>query len=159
MLRFHALAVIALTGISAAAADPLPTETFKVLPLTLAVEAAQAAIAACKADGFAVTAAVVDRAGNLQVLLAGDGVSVLSRDITRRKAYTAAGRRIMTTELAKAIAAPGAFNPTLYDTQMVTAGGGVPIKVGNQVIGGIGIGGKARGGEEGGRGEGGSGKK
>src|ERR1700730_18694121 len=159
MLRFHALAVIALTGISAAAADPLPTETFKVLTLTRAVEAAQAAMAACRADGFAVTAAVVDRAGNLQVLLAGDGVSVLSRDITRRKAYTAAVRRITTTELAKAIAAPGAFNPTLYDTQMVTAGGGVPIKVGNQVIGGIGIGGKARGGEEGGRGEGGSGKK
>jgi uncharacterized protein GlcG (DUF336 family) len=145
MLRFHTLAVIALTGISAATADPLPTETFKVLPLTLAVEAAQAAIAACKADGFAVTAAVVDRAGNLQVLLAGDGVSVLSRDITRRKAYTAAVRRIATTELAKAIAAPGAFNPTLYDTQMVAVGGGVPIKLGNQVIGGIGVGGTPSG--------------
>src|ERR1700731_2140487 len=148
MLRFHTLAVIALTGISAATADPLPTETFKVLPLTLAVEAAQAAIAACKADGFAVTAAVVDRAGNLQVLLAGDGVRVLSGDIPRRKAYTAAVRRITTTELAKAIAAPGAFNPTLYDTQMVTAGGGVPIKVGNQVIGGVGIGGHPRGVED-----------
>ena len=130
---FHALAVIALSGVAAAAADPLPTETFKVLPLTLAVEAAQAAIAACKADGFAVTAAVADRAGNLQVLLAGDGVSVLSRDITRRKAYTGAVRRIATTELAKAVAAPGAFNPTLYDTQMVAVGGGVPIKVGNRV--------------------------
>ena len=90
---FHALAVIALSGVAAAAADPLPTETFKVLPLTLAVEAAQAAIAACKAEGFAVTAAVADRAGNLQVLLAGDGASVLSRDITRRKAYTGAVRR------------------------------------------------------------------
>jgi uncharacterized protein GlcG (DUF336 family) len=122
MLRFHALAVIALSGMAAAAADPLPTETFKVLPLTLAVEAAQAAMAACKAEGFATTAAVVDRAGNLQVLLAGDGVSVLSRDLARRKAYTAAVRRLTTIELAKAIAAPGAFNPMLYDTQMAEAG-------------------------------------
>src|ERR1700737_512973 len=104
MLRFHTLAVIAFTGIAAATADPLPPETFKVLPLPLAVEAAQAAIAACKADGFAVTAAVVDRAGNLQVLLAGDGVSVLSRDITRRKAYTAAVRRLPPTHRQKRVA-------------------------------------------------------
>jgi uncharacterized protein GlcG (DUF336 family) len=32
-----------------------------------------------------------------------------------------------------------AFNPTLYDTQMVTARGGVPIKVGNQTTGAIGV--------------------
>jgi uncharacterized protein GlcG (DUF336 family) len=31
------------------------------------------------------------------------------------------------------------FNPTLYDTQMVTALGGVPIKVGNETIGAIGV--------------------
>ena len=70
----------------------------------------------------------MDRAGTLKVLLAGDGAAVLGRDLGRRKAYTAAIRRVPTTELAKAIAAPGAFNPTLYDTQLVTAGGGVPIK-------------------------------
>src|SRR6478672_1456220 len=120
MINFHAIALIVslstLSHLGIAAADPLPTETFKVLPLTLAVEAAQAAMAACKAEGFATTAAVVDRAGNLQALLAGDGVSVLSRDLARRKAYTAAVRRLTTIELAKAIGAPGAFNPMLYDT-------------------------------------------
>ena len=149
MIRLHALTVIGAlvatqSGIAPAAADPLPTETFKVLPLTLAVEAAEAAIASCKADG-AVTAALVDRAGNIKVLLAGDGASVSSRDLSRRKAYTAALRRITTTELGKAIANPGAFNPLLYDTQLVTAGGGVPIKVGNEVIGGIGVGGTPSG--------------
>ena len=107
----------------------------------MAVEAAEAAVASCKAQGYSVTAAIVDRAGNLKVLLAGDGANVLSREVTPRKAYTAALRRITTIELAKAIAAPGAFNPTLYDTRMVSAGGGVPIKAGNDVIGGIGVGG------------------
>ena len=143
MIRFHALAVIGslatLSGITVAATDPLPTETFKILPLTLAVEAAEAAISSCKAQGYSTTVAIVDRAGILKVLLAGDGASVLGRDLGRRKAYTAAIRRVPTTELAKAVAAPGAFNPTLYDTQLVTAGGGVPIKAGNEVLGGIGV--------------------
>ncbi len=44
-----------------------------------------------------------------------------------------------TADLAKQVATPGAFNPTLYDTQMVTALGGVPIKAGNDTIGGIGV--------------------
>ena len=71
MTKSHALAVIVsistLSHLGVAAADPLPTETFKVLPLTLAIEAAEAAIASCKAQGYSVTAAIVDRAGNLYV--------------------------------------------------------------------------------------------
>jgi hypothetical protein len=47
MTRFHALAAAvsfaAFTSINAWAADPLPTETHKLLPLSLAVEVAQAA--------------------------------------------------------------------------------------------------------------------
>lgn len=66
-------------------------------------------------------------------------------DVSRRKAYTAAARQITTIELAAAVATPGAFNPTLYDPQMVTAGCGVPIKVGSEVIGGIGVGGAPAG--------------
>lgn len=149
MTKFHVLVALAgvmtLSGIGGAVSDPLPTETFKVLPLTLAVEAADAAIASCKAQGYNTTAAIVDRAGNIKAILVGDGANVLSRDLSRRKAYTAAVRRTTTIELAAAIARPGAFNPTLYDTEMVTAGGGVPIKVGNEVIGGIGVGGSPSG--------------
>ena len=81
----------------------------------------------------------MDRAGDLKLLLVGDGASALSRELSRRKAYTSAMRRITTADLAKQVATPGAFNPTLYDTQMVTARGGVPIKVGTQTIGAIGV--------------------
>ena len=53
MIRSNALAAAAvlatLTSFNAWAADPLPVETHKVLTAALAVEAAQAAIAACKA--------------------------------------------------------------------------------------------------------------
>jgi uncharacterized protein GlcG (DUF336 family) len=143
MIRSCALAPVAcialLASISVVPAEPLPTETFKVLPAALAVEAAQAAIAACKAQGYAISVSVVDRVGNPKLLVVGDGASALSRRLSRRKAYTASMRRVSTGELAKQVAAPGAFNPTLYDTQLVTAVGGLPIKAGDEIIGAIGV--------------------
>ena len=120
-------------------AEPLPTETFKILPAALAVEAAQAAIASYKAQGYTISVAIVDRAGNLKLLLVGDGAGALTPSLSRRKAYTAAMRRVSTGELAKQAAAPGAFNPTLCDRQLVAVLGGVPIKAGDETIGAIGV--------------------
>ncbi len=143
MIRSCALAPIAgiafFANIGVAPAEPLPTESFKILPAGLAVEAAQAAIASCKTQGYTVSVAVVDRMGSLKLLIVGDGASALTRRLSRRKAYTAAVRRVSSGELAKQVAAPGAFNPTLYDPQLVTAVGGLPIKVGDETIGAIGV--------------------
>ena len=129
----------AFASIDAMAADPLPTVTYKVLPATLAVEAAQAAIAACKAQGYNITATLVDRTGDIKLQLVGDGAGGLGVDLSRRKAYTAARQRVSTGDLAKRVATPGAFNPTMFDTQLVTSQGGLPIKVGNETIGAIGV--------------------
>jgi uncharacterized protein GlcG (DUF336 family) len=143
MIRSCALAAIAgialFSSVSFVHAEPLPTETFKILPAALAVEAAQAAIASCRAQGYTISVAVVDRAGNLKLLLVGDGAGALTPSLGRRKAYTAAMRRASTGELAKQVATPGAFNPTLYDRQLVTVVGGVPIKAGDETIGAIGV--------------------
>jgi uncharacterized protein GlcG (DUF336 family) len=134
------MAGIALfTSIAAVVAEPLPTESFKILPAALAVEAAQAAIASCKTQGYTVSVSVVNRVGDLKLLLVGDGASALTRSLSRRKAYTAAVRRVSTGELAKQVAAPGAFNPTLYDRQLVALAGGLPIKVGEETVGAIGV--------------------
>jgi len=80
MINFHAIAVIVtlstLSHLGVAAADPLPTETFKVLPLTLVVEAAEAAITSCKAHGYSVTTAIVDRAGTKAQAGRNDGVVI-----------------------------------------------------------------------------------
>ena len=145
MTRFCASAPVAsivlLTSVTVVPAEPLPTETFKILPAALAVEAAQAAVASCKQQGYIISVSIVDRVGNPKLLLVGDGASALTRRLSWRKAYTAAVRRISTGELAKQVAAPGAFNPTLYDTQLVTAAGGLPIKAGDETIGAIGVGG------------------
>jgi uncharacterized protein GlcG (DUF336 family) len=143
MIRLSALAaaasLAAFTYVNAWAADPLPTVTYKILPLALAMEAAQTAIATCKGQGYNVSAAVVDMAGTTQLIARGDGASNDSRELARRKAYTAANRKITTGELAKRVAQPGAFNPTIYNSELVLAQGGIPIKAGNETIGAIGV--------------------
>jgi len=141
MIRSYALAaaavVVALGGTNARAADPLPTETHKVLTAALALEAAEAAIAACKAQGYNVTVTVADRTGLPKVVIVRDGPQGVGRESTRRKAYTAALLRVSTGDYTKRIANPGAFNPGVYDPELATGAGGVPIKAGEDTIGGI----------------------
>ena len=143
MIRSCALVVATafatFTGVNAFAADAVPTETFKVLTVDLALEAAQAAIAACKAQGYAVTVTVADRLGAQKVLIVRDGPSGVGTESTRRKAYTAARMRVSTTDFTKRISNPGAFNPAQFDTQLATGAGGVPIKAGEETIGGIAV--------------------
>ena len=127
----------AITGGTAWAADPLPTETHKVLTAALAVEAAQAAIAACKAQGYNVTVTIADRAGTPTLVLVGDGARPVTREVTRRKAYTAALWQMTTGEFAKRFPTPTGFNPVVYDPQLAAGQGGVPIKVGDETIGAI----------------------
>jgi uncharacterized protein GlcG (DUF336 family) len=141
MIRSYAIAataaLVALGGPNARAADPLPTESHKVLTAALAVEAAQAAIAACKAQGYNVTVTVADRTGMPKVVIVRDGPPGVGGESTRRKAYTAAVLRVSTGDYTKRISTPGAFNPGVYDPQLATGLGGVPIKVGEDTIGGI----------------------
>jgi uncharacterized protein GlcG (DUF336 family) len=151
MIRSYALAAVvglaALPGTAALSAEALPIESHKVIPAALAVEAAQAAIAACKAQGYNVTVTVADRLGQIQVMIIGDNASRMGRELSRRKAYTSALQRITTGDLNKRVSVPGAYNPTIYDTQLVIERGGVPIKVGDDTIGAIAVSG-APGGEK-----------
>jgi uncharacterized protein GlcG (DUF336 family) len=59
------------------------------LPLTLAQKAAKAALAKCEEERYKVSVAVVDRGGNVKVLLRGDGAGLHTQDSSVRKAYTA----------------------------------------------------------------------
>jgi uncharacterized protein GlcG (DUF336 family) len=145
MIRSYALAaaagLAAFASSNAWSADPLPSETDKVLTAALAVEAAQAAIAACKAQGYNETVTIVDRTGTPKVIILGDGARNLTLEVSRRRAYTSALRGVSTGDFTKTVSAPGAFNPAVYDAQFTTGQGGLPIKVGEDTIGGIGAGG------------------
>jgi uncharacterized protein GlcG (DUF336 family) len=58
------------------------------LPLDLAIEAAQEAVRTCEANGYRVTATVVDMAGTPKVVLRGDGSTVHTGESSFRKAFT-----------------------------------------------------------------------
>lgn len=123
-----------------AAAEELPREA--TLPLSLASKAAAAAVEKCKQGGYRVSASVVDHAGVLKVLMRGDGAGPHTTDSSSKKAYTAASLRRPTSELAELINKM----PTLQalremNDRILILGGGLPIEIGGEVVGGIGVGG------------------
>ena len=63
--------------------------TQKAMPLAMAQTIANGAMEACKAMGYKVSVAVVDRAGLTMVMLRGDGAGLHTPEGAERKAYTA----------------------------------------------------------------------
>jgi uncharacterized protein GlcG (DUF336 family) len=113
----------------------------KNISLALASEAATAAMQFCKEKGWAVSVAVVDRAGQLKTLLRADGAGPHTIDSSRRKAFTSASARNNTSVMLEIVQKDaGAANLPMIDGFLVL-GGGMPIRVGDEVIGAIGVGG------------------
>lgn len=131
------LSSLLTAGVSAA---ELPRET--VLPLSLATKAASAAVAQCTKDGYRVSAAVVDRAGVVRALLRGDGAGPHTVDSSRKKAYTSTSMGRPTAELGELIARMPAVQALRdMNENILVLGGGLPIQMGGEVVGGIGVGG------------------
>jgi len=125
---------------AAAAIDELPREA--VLPLALATKAATTALDKCTKDGYRVSVAVVDRAGVLKVLVRGDGAGPHTTDSSTKKAYTAASLRRPTGEVAEMVAKTPAVQGLHYmNDKVLILGGGLPIDLGGEIVGGIGVGG------------------
>ena len=135
-----ATAFVMLMPYAVSASDELPKEA--VLPMGLAGKAIQASLDACNKDGYRVSVSVVDRAGVLRAMARADGAGSHTVDSSRKKAYTAASLRRPTTELAELINRV----PTLQalremNDQVLMLGGGLPIELGGEIVGGIGVGG------------------
>jgi uncharacterized protein GlcG (DUF336 family) len=125
---------------SRAAAEELPREA--VLSLASANKAALAALEKCKQDGYRVSVAVVDRAGLIRTLMRGDGAGPHTTDSSTKKAYTAASLRRPTSELAEMIAkVPALQSLRDMNEKILMLGGGLPIEIAGEVVGGIGVGG------------------
>src|ERR1041384_4500605 len=104
----------------------------KALSLGLARTIADAALAECKAKGFATSVAVVDRAGQVLVLLRDEAATAQTLEMSRRKAYTARMFRTSTLEFQKRTSDP--FYAAQRDISDILAlGGGVPIQIGDDV--------------------------
>jgi len=140
-VRGSVMAILALAlGARSAGAATLLDQ--KVLPLSLATEAAQAAVAACRQKGFHISAAVTDQDGVVRALLRDDGAGPHTLDSSVKKAYTAASLGVSTGVLTKIMVEhPDATGLRDMNNRILIMQGGLPIKAGAEVIGGIGVGG------------------
>ena len=107
------LALLSL-ALLATAAQAQGVRTEKNLSLALASQLAQASVAACAANGHAVTATVVDRAGSVRAVARADNAGPQKN--------------------------PAASNLVLIPDAL-PPGGRVPVRAGSDVIGAIGVGG------------------
>ena len=138
-----------LSLLAAALAAPLANaqavRTERTMSLELANQIAAASVAACQANGYAVTATVVDRAGSVRAVQRADNAGPHTLAASLEKAFTSASAKNTTLAMMEvAQKNPGAAN-LVNIPGFLLLGGGVPVKVGNEVIGAVGIGGAPAG--------------
>lgn len=136
-------AALVLTARGAGADDALVE--FKTLSLDTAQVAATQTLDACRKQGYQVAVAVVDRFGNVQVLLRDRFAGPHTPDTARRKAWTSVTFRAPTGELAS-LTAPGMPQSAARDiTGALMLGGGITVEAGGSIVGGIGVSGAPTG--------------
>lgn len=140
-LRAGGLAVVLAAAVVTAQADNAAVRTEKNISLELANQVAAGAVAACAANGYAVAATVVDRAGVVRAVQRADNAGPHTLASSERKAWTSASAKAPTQAMMESAQKnPGAAN-LVYLPGFLLLGGGVPIKAGNEVIGAVGVGG------------------
>jgi uncharacterized protein GlcG (DUF336 family) len=120
---------------SASTAWPDTLQTHRI-PASLALEAVNEGVAACAKQGYRETVTLLDADGATIATLRGDGAGIHTLDSAHDKAYTSVSFKsdtIPLAELAKNEIAGLAKLPHL-----LFFGGGVVIKLGDEVIGAIG---------------------
>ena len=136
-----------------AAAAPLlalaaESATYSVRELTpeTALKAAQAALASCRASGYQVSVAVVDRDGLLRVLLRDRYAGPHTLDGSTNKAWTAASTHTPTAEVQELTLPGKPLSGLRHMPRIAAIAGGLPIEAAGSLVGGIGVSG-APGGE------------
>jgi uncharacterized protein GlcG (DUF336 family) len=110
--------------------------------ISLALASKMLETAKVKAEelGIPFSISIVDSAGNLKAFSAMDGAPILSIDIAQNKAFSAATYRRATHEWYDRIKDdPPLLHGIVHTPRLVIFGGGYPIMVDGQVVGGIGV--------------------
>ena len=135
------ISALALSLIAAAGANAQAVRTEKNMSLELANQIAAASVAACAANGYAVAATVVDRAGTVRAVQRADNAGPHTLGASQQKAFTSASAKNTTLAMMEASQKNPAAANLVYIPGYLLLGGGVPVKVGNEVIGAVGVGG------------------
>ena len=138
-MRRVSLAVLATAStLVAAPALAQAPQVEKNVSMAMAIAIIQGTLEQCTKDGFKVTVVIVDKGGNVAASVKGDGTNPHTMEFGRLKAYTSRTRGQTSLEFMKLTADPAnAYLKQIPNT--VAVGGGVPIKAGNEIIGGVGV--------------------
>jgi uncharacterized protein GlcG (DUF336 family) len=117
--------------------------TQRILPLGVAQQLATATQMYCKDKGYSVTVSVLNRDGVDILLARGDGTTGATVEVAREKAYAAAGFQSPTSAMEERAKTT---NPGIIAIdRFAVLPGGLPIKAGGELIGGIGVSGAPSG--------------
>jgi uncharacterized protein GlcG (DUF336 family) len=140
-LRLIASALAASLAFAAVGAHAQAVRSERNISLGLASQIATEAVAACAANGYAVAATVVDRAGTVRAVMRADNAGPHTLASSERKAWTSASARNTTQAMMQGAQANPAGANLVHLPGFLLLGGGVPVKVGNDTIGAVGVGG------------------
>lgn len=152
MKLISASAVLLVSALASDGAAAQVRNSGYELPLTLAVEAATAALAACETAGYRVSVAVVDPSGETRAFVKGDHATVHTRETSFRKAYTTItlgpvfGFDALGTFVEKTRTSP-VVSSFLTVPNIILLPGAVAIRAKGEIVGAVGVGG-APGGEK-----------
>jgi uncharacterized protein GlcG (DUF336 family) len=129
------LEVAALTLVSSASSQGVVTQ--RILSLAAARTIAEAALAECASRGFRTSVAVVDRSGNLLVVLRHELAHPVTVEMARSKAYTAVVFRGSTSDFQRDTANDPARLPQRDVPGILALAGGVPLYSAGEIIGAV----------------------
>ncbi len=140
VLVIGVLLALGIAGpIKAQAADAQLVFSQKSLTPAAALKVAQATLDACRKAGFQAAVAVVDRGGNMQVMLRDRFAGAHTPEVARRKAWTALSFRTNTTQMSENTQAGKEASGVRHVEGALMLGGGVMIRAGGELIGAIGV--------------------
>jgi uncharacterized protein GlcG (DUF336 family) len=130
---------------SPASAQPLIK---KDVSMDQAVAIVNAALEACKTSDPHISIAVLDREGQVRLMVRTDAASPHNFDLARRKAYTAKTFKMSSADWVKRSAPGQDLEAQRQLKDVIALGGGVPIMIGNDAIGAVGVSGNSQTGDE-----------
>jgi uncharacterized protein GlcG (DUF336 family) len=140
-MRLIASALAASLAVAAVGAHAQAVRSERNISLALAGQIATEAVNACAANGYAVAATVVDRAGTVRAVMRADNAGPHTLASSERKAWTSASAKNSTQAMMQGAQANPAGANLVYLPGFLLLGGGVPVKIGNDTIGAVGVGG------------------
>src|SRR5262245_21472402 len=139
--------IVLLATVSSAVRAEQGLIVHKALSLDMAMAMTQGALEKCRMQNYKCAISIIDATGRTIIALQDDGASLHRFDVAHKKAYTALVYRRPSKDVVEGWSKKAAEPVPLLEGTMpsppiegtIAMGGGIPIMVGNEVIGAIAV--------------------